>query len=150
MKRSNLKKALMTLMMLAAFIVAGNNSYAQTTDQAPKQHTMKTPEERATMKATRLKEKLNLSSDQYNSVYSSILSAENQMQTLRNSGNTDKAAMREQMKKINISTNESINGTLTSDQQKQYKEWKEKRKSEHKEKRDKKGKVRGKHKIKTK
>ncbi len=149
MKRINLKKSLVTLMMLAAFVVVGSRSYAQSTDQeVHKQHTMKTPEQRATMKADKISKQLTLSSDQYSKIYNSILSAEHQIKSLR-AGTTDKNSIKDQIKKINVSTNESIKGVLTADQQKQYKQFKEDRKEKRKDKlKDKKDKKDGHIKIK--
>lgn len=127
MKTSNFKKSILTLMIIAAFVVVGNTTYAQAdVNSNSGQHQKLTPEQRATRKTDKLNKKLNLTSSQYSSIYNSILSAEQQIQTLRGS-TTDKASLKDQIKKININTNESIRNYLTPDQQKSFKGWRSKK-----------------------
>ncbi|CAN5482093.1 hypothetical protein BH10BAC5_BH10BAC5_24530 [soil metagenome] len=133
MMKTTMKKSLLAIMLIAAFVVIGNNSYAQTTDGTKKHktdHQKLTLEERATKKTDKLNKKLTLSSDQYKSIYNSILSAEQQVQSLRGSV-SDKQSLKDQIKKINITTNETIRGYLTSDQQQKFKGWKNKGDKKH-------------------
>ncbi len=120
MKLLKLKKSFLTLLMLSAFIVMGSNTYAQ---NETRKHTSKTPEQVATSKTDKLNKKLVLSSEQYKSIYSLILSAEQRIQSLR-SGLTDAANVKDQIREINSSTNVSIEKVLTAEQRDKFNGWK--------------------------
>lgn len=120
MKLLNFKKSFLTLLILTAFIVISSNTYAQ---PYSRKHTSKTPEQVATSKTDKLNRKLVLSSEQYKSIYSLILSAEQRIQSLR-SGSTDGASIKDQIREINSSTNISIEKVLTAEQRDKFNGWK--------------------------
>lgn len=116
------------MLAVIAFVISANISYSQDFK------TKKTPEQRAQKHAEKMKEHLSLTDDQYNQVYSALLSQAQQMKDLRSAKDTDKDARREKMKSIWQSTDATITGLLNSDQQTKYKALKEKRKEKHKNK----------------
>ena len=107
------------VILMAAMMVISNNTFAQSSEYSNKENSSYknsgTPEQMATKRTDKLSSKLNLTSSQYSSVYSYILSSYQQMQSIKNS-NYSKQEMHDQMMKIHESTQVSIRGVLTSDQ----------------------------------
>ncbi|MBS1494709.1 MAG: hypothetical protein JST55_14435 [Bacteroidetes bacterium] len=80
----------------------------------------KTPQERATMRADKMKLDLLLTDDQYKSVYNVLVTEITASMKLRNEG-TDRETMRSEMMRIHEDADDQMKGILTADQYKLYK-----------------------------
>lgn len=121
-------------LVVLALLVSTNTIFSQDFGK-------KTPEERAQKRAERLQKDLSLSDDQYKQVYDLFLSQGQQMKALKESSEQDKTARKEKMKSIWQSTDASISGILSSEQNTKYEQFKKERKEKHmQKKKNKKGK----------
>jgi hypothetical protein len=109
-------KSLSFVILLALIITAGN-LFAQSNDK-PK----KTPEERAKFRTDKMKENLNLSDEQYQSVYSMILSNIQERKNLREQYGTDKEGFKKAMKERRKTNKDQLKNILNDDQKAKLKE----------------------------
>ncbi len=122
MIKFNFKIRFMALLMLITVFALSSNSFAQSRESDDNNYnnnntyyTGSTPEQIAASKAAQLQKRLSLTTSQYNTVYSYLLSGEQQIQSVI-AANYDKQTLNDQINKINSSTRESIRGVLTADQ----------------------------------
>jgi len=122
----NKRIALFIIMIVTITFTAGS-AYAQIDGLKQK----KSPEERAQKMSDKMSKKLSLTSDQYNQVYSIMLSHAQQADQIRSSN--DKQSCKEQMKKLRQSTDSQLQAVFTEEQLQKYNElkmmMKEKRKN---------------------
>lgn len=121
-------KLIKSLLVLVAFIFAFSAvTYAQSDSKKNK-----SPEEYATKKATKMKEKLSLTDDQYKQVYDIFYANSTKMMELRNS--SDKQARKEAMKLNRENVRKQIEAVLTSSQLEQWNKLKSEKKEKYKNK----------------
>jgi protein CpxP len=114
-----LKIGIVALMMgLSSFV------HAQQGGPAQSQNANKTPEERATMRSTRLTKQLGLTADQERSVYSLCLQHAQQQDANRTKFQEDRNAMRAAQQQNNEVFEQSIDKLLTAEQKTKYEQMK--------------------------
>lgn len=125
-------KLIKSMLVLVAVVFAFSAvTYAQSDNKKNK-----SPEEYATKKATKMKEKLSLSDDQYKQVYDIFYANSTKMMELRNS--SDKQGRKEAMKLNRENVRKQIEGVLTSSQLEQQNKMKSEKKEKYKNKEGKK------------
>jgi protein CpxP len=113
------KFKLFSLVFLLAVLISAGNLSAQVDDK-PK----KTPEERAKFRADKMKENLNLSDEQYQSVYSMILANIQDRKSLKEKYGTDKEGFKSAMKERRKINKEQLKNILNDDQKAKMKQMK--------------------------
>jgi hypothetical protein len=112
------KQKFITSLFFIAVLFSASYMYAQDQDPKPK----KTPEERAATMADRMKKNLELTDEQYNSVYPLLLEAAKQKDADREQIRAIKQSAKERFEKNEASLKE----ILTPDQFNKYQEHKKK------------------------
>jgi protein CpxP len=123
-----MKKLMITATLLISIVSFG---YSQSASEGSRpqrnrienresQHALRTPEERAKMRADALAKRLNLSADQKAKVYDLNLERAREIEKLRNSQNASKKDQMEKFRAFNEETEQKLNSILTVEQQKSY------------------------------
>lgn len=120
-----------------AFILHSETAFSQ--GKKDGRWSNKTPQERATMRADKLKDNLSLSESQYTQVYDIFLSHFNEVQTMRNLSREERQSRREEMKSKREGVQSRINEVLSPAQRENWESFK----SERKKHREERGKKRG-------
>ncbi|HRE41030.1 MAG TPA: hypothetical protein PLG90_06830 [Ignavibacteria bacterium] len=118
-----IKSILIVVAVMFAFTAV---TYAQSDSKKGK-----SPEEFATKKATKMKEKLSLTDEQYKQVYDIFYANSTKMLELRNS--TDKEGRKEAMRQNRESVKNQLAGVLTSSQLEQWNKMKSEKKGKYKD-----------------
>lgn len=119
---------LIKTLFIAILIFTGSNAFAQNDGTRPK----RTPEEIAQKRADKMNEKLQLSSDQYKSVYNLFLeNAQWRQQNMQSFGG-DKEAMKKAFKERHLQNKEQLKNILSSEQITKLKEIRKENKGKHK------------------
>ena len=114
--------------VIVLIVFSGISSvYSQNDDvKKPK----KTPEERAKMMTDRMNEKLQLSTDQYNTIYDLFLGNIQQNRADRQTYSGSKDELKKMIKERNKATRQKVKGLLTDEQKTKIKEMRKQRKME--------------------
>ena len=108
-----------------AFILSSETAFSQKRDG---QWSNKTPQERATMRADKLKDNLSLSESQYTQIYDIFLSHFNEFQAMRNLTREDRQNRREEMNKKREGVQTKIGEILSPAQREKWESFKLERK----------------------
>jgi Spy/CpxP family protein refolding chaperone len=111
------KLKLFSFVLLLAVLISTGNIFAQVNDK-PK----KTPEERAKFRADKMKENLNLTDEQYQSIYSMMLTNMLDRKSLREQYSTDKEGFKKAMKEKRKNNREQLKNILNDDQKAKMKQ----------------------------
>lgn len=137
-KRKMLKKFFIIAgLFVFAFILHSETAYSQ--GKKDGKWSNKTPQERATMRADKMKDNLSLSESQYSQIYNIFLSHFNEAQTMRSLSKEDRQSKREEMKSKRTEMQSKIEQVLSPAQKEKW----ESLKSERKKQREEKGMKRG-------
>lgn len=119
------KLKLFSLVFLLAVLISAGNIFAQVNDK-PK----KTIEERAKFRADKMKDKLNLTDDQYQSVYNMMLTNMQDRKSLKEQYGTDKEGFKKAMKEKRKNNREQLKNILNDDQKAKMKQMRKQHRQE--------------------